>query len=169
MRLALASFMATLLLLAIACGQSETWSEALKQTAPPNPERSEISAPGRVSARNQPESTTRVTPDTTRSAAESKSGARSETGETTDSDATLMVLLQGQRDCFAGAVRCYIDGRYVGQVGEDGRLQVAVRSGNRYLEVWDSRGRWEARFAVERGGTATINVRCEERRGEGEY
>ncbi|HUX08901.1 MAG TPA: hypothetical protein VMX35_16500 [Acidobacteriota bacterium] len=168
MRYAVGSLTVLMLLLAVACEQSETWTEALKQTAPPNPERSEISAPRRAAAQKQAESTARSARETAGSSAESESSERRGIPAAVG-DATLLVLLQGPRDCFAGAVRCYIDGRYVGQVGGDGRLQVAVRAGNRYLEVWDSRGRWEARFDVARGDTATINVRCEERRGEGEY
>jgi hypothetical protein len=165
---AILSILAAMVLLSSGCARSDSWSEALEQTSPANPEHSEISAPGRVESRETREAAprrTEATPAEQEGAEEVRRGGMDEA----EADATLLVLLQGPRDCFAGAVRVYVDGRYVGQAGADGRLQVRVQSGSRNLEVWDSRGRWEARFVVERGGTATVNIRCEERRGAGIY
>jgi hypothetical protein len=81
--------------------------------------------------------------------------------------AGLLVVLEGDRECFAGAVRCYVDGRFVGQVGEGGTMQTAITPGEHYIEIWDSRGRWEAEVNALPGQAIRIPIRCEGRTGEG--
>jgi hypothetical protein len=145
---AIISILAAMVLSSSGCSQSDSWSEALEQTSPANPERSEISAPGRVETQETRAAASRRTEAAPTAEERAGEERRGETGEA-EGDATLLVLLQGPRDCFAGAVRVYVDGRYVGQAGADGRLQVRVQSGAHNLEVWDSRGRWEAKFVVD--------------------
>ena len=157
------------LLPAVSCGRSASWSEALEQTAPPNPERSEIvslrktsgvkpKAPGRGSERSRASQRTGRGVD---------GGQRPEGAQA--GDAKLVLALLGDLSCYAGAVRCYVDGRYVGAVGEDGRLEVAIAAGNHYIEIWDSRGRWETEINAAPGGIAEVAIRCDERRDEGEF
>ena len=149
------------------CGTPASWSEALDQTAPPDPERSEITSPRRMvtGRRSAPTPT-----DSSRETARAQESARTadEAGERR-LDSELLLVLQGDMSCYAGAVRCYVDGSFVGEADENGRLRVPIASGSHYIEIWDSRGRWQAEITAAAGQAATVNIRCEDRGGEGLY
>ena len=149
------------------CGPQASWSEALDQTAPPDPEQSEITSPRRVNTRQ---------PTATPQSAQSEQTARERepvreqaTSGSERRDSELLMVLQGDQTCFSGAVRCYVDGSFVGKADENGRMRVPIASGPHFIEIWDSRGRWQAEITAIAGQTATVSIRCEDRGGEGLY
>ena len=152
-----------------ACGPGASWSEALEGTAPPDPEDSAVGSAAEGST--QAAGSARGSGSTARPP--EPESAREPDGEGPVSGAgagaTLEVVLAGDLDCFAGAVRCYVDGRYVGLVGDDGRFEIPVRPGDHLLVVWDSRGRWQAQFTADTGGVVRIPIRCDDRPDQGAY
>ena len=137
------------------------------ETAPPDPEQSEITSPRRVVTRQQ--STAPPAAVTGESSRAEEPTRTNDSAEVESLDSELLLLLQGDLSHFAGAVRCYVDGKFVGQADENGRMRVPIQSGNRYIEIWDSRGRWEAEIVAIAGQTATVTIRSEDRGGEGLY
>lgn len=154
-----------------ACQPSSSWLDAASETAPPNPESSEIRAarggrqPGEQLDAGAPaaEPASSDANDSTDRVRDTR-GAEGQSGRV-----DLEVYLEGERSCFAGAVRCYLDGRYVGAIGSDGRFRTAVSPGGHILVVWDSRGRWDVDLMVSSGDVLRIPIRCADRREHGAY
>lgn len=152
-----------------ACGPGAAWSEALEGTAPPDPEDSAVGSAAEGPAQAAESARGSGPTAQSRSRLAEPESAQESDGEDPGAGATLEVVLAGDLDCFSGAVRCYVDGRYVGLVGDDGRFEVPVRPGDHLLVVWDSRGRWQAQFTAVTGQMVRIPIRCDDRPDQGAY
>ena len=156
MRLSSSTVLALLILFTIACSDSGGWQQALESTAPPDPNKAVVGKRQRESQR-QPE---RQIPQTDMGEAT----RRTQTQQTEQpSTVTLQVSLSNYPNCHVGAVRFYINRKYIGQFNEQGLLEVEVNPGALTLEVWDSGGHWIRTVNVSSGQSIEIEFSCSEK------
>ena len=158
------------LLVMAGCSSSEAWSDALNDTAPPDPNlahpqsRDATTSSDAARAARTPH---RVPPQT-----------QTPVSETAGPQLTqVSATLEGYPSCHVGAVRFYVNRRYKGQFDDEGKLTLEVEPGQLTLEVWDSGGHWLKTVNVQDGQTIQVvfgcgekatNVRGVEGEGEGE-
>jgi hypothetical protein len=156
MRLTSSTVLALLILLTIACGESGGWQQALESTAPPDPNKAIVGERQRETGRRRE----RQIPQTDEGQATQRTQPQQREQRST---VTLHVSLSNYPNCHVGAVRFYVNRRYVGQFNEEGFLEVEVNPGAFTLEVWDSGGHWIRTINVSSGSSIEIEFSCSEK------
>lgn len=139
-------------LVVCSCGGDDPWDAALEKTALPDAEETTISG-GATPATGQRPATERPRQQPS---ADSGTGGESERASAVaarDQVIGLVLVLEGDRSCFAGKVRGYLDGRYASDFDAGGRLRLSVSPGAHTINVWDSWGQWEMEIEAAPGGS----------------
>ena len=120
------------LLLLSACSSSEAWSDALDDTAPPDPNLAHAQSRDTTAAPDP-------TPD--QQPAQREVPVQPETPapeDTVPQPTQVSATLEGYPSCHVGAVRFYVNRRYKGQFDDEGQITLEVEPGQLTLEVWDT-------------------------------
>ena len=153
------------------CGGSSSWSEALDQAAPADPhksirsEGSEEQASG-IDSTSEPGEREEESREVTRPQPETDMD--SEVVQPSIGTSVINLVLQDFPDCYYGVIRLYVDGRYVDQFDTEGKLRVIIEPGEKLIDVWDSRGRWQVNVTAGPGEEKEVTIICEDRKSLGD-
>lgn len=132
------------------CGGDDL-SGTLERTAPMNPD-----VLARASSGEEPEAK-QQNPE---QESEEDVQAAEQVPETIVEPGLVRIIVTGLETCRYGAVRCYVDRKYVGALDDEGRLEVTLEPGVYQGELVDSSGQWLFSITVEAGGTTNVALNC---------
>lgn len=146
------TFVTGLTLAAIACGDNAAWDEALRRSAPPNPY---------TATKHQQQTLERQAKQERDQAPRARSESPAAAVTPAEERVTgIEITLEGYPDCYSGAIRLYVDRRFVATFDGQGQLRLELTPGRHTLMVWDSSSRWRQEVNISEGRIAPVMVPC---------
>jgi hypothetical protein len=148
------------LIFSFSCSPEQGWQESLEATAPEDPSTLARVNNSEPEAEEKPEKNPDRKPpvENRKTPAESQNLIKPEVR-----DGTFTIKVAGLSECRFGAVRCYLDRKYVGALNDDGTFSVAVKAGVYQGELMDSSGRWSFAVEIISGQVSEILLSCSDK------
>ena len=149
------------------CGESKSWTEALDETSPPNPEQTRGTPASEQARASQGQSAADLTESQDQEQTLQEETRQEEEPAANSGMATVAFTLNDFPSCHVGAVRLYVNKKYVDLFDDQGKLEITIEPGTLNIEIWDSGGSWKLQVNVRAGQRNEVGINCADKQGFG--